>query len=61
LRSIYEGREAYGAAWRQRDFEVMRSQRFKSALRENGIQVVNWGMIQSAIQSKTTPRLRDAG
>ncbi len=61
LRSIYEGREAYGAAWRQRDFEVMRSQRFKSALRENDIQVVNWGMIQSAIQSKTTPRLRDAG
>lgn len=60
LRSIYDGREAYGAAWRQRDFEVMRSQRFKSALQENGIQVINWGMIQSAIQNKQT-RLSDAG
>lgn len=61
LQSIYEGREAYGAAWRQRDFEIMRSQRFKSGLRENGIQVINWGMIESAIQSKAAPRLRDAG
>ena len=61
LQSIYEGHEAYGAAWRQRDFEVMCSQKFKSALRENGIQVINWGMIQAAIQSNAVPDLRDAG
>lgn len=61
LRSIYEEREAYGAAWRQRDFEIMCSRKFKSALRENDIQVINWGMIKNAIQSTIAPRLRDAG
>jgi hypothetical protein len=39
----------------------MCSQKFKSAIHENGIQVINWRMIQSAIQSKATARLRDAG
>jgi chitin disaccharide deacetylase len=61
LRSIYEGREAYGAAWRQRDFEIMRSRKFKSALRENDTQVINWGMIKSAMQSKPTPPWPHAG
>lgn len=61
MHSIYEGREAYGAAWRQRDFEIMRSQKFKSALRENNIQVINWGMIKSALRSHAAPPPRDAG
>jgi hypothetical protein len=52
MRAIYKEREAYGAAWRQQDFEVMRSAKFKSALHEQGIQVVHWGMIRSAIQNK---------
>jgi chitin disaccharide deacetylase len=58
MRSIYEGREAYGAAWRQRDFEIMRSQKFKSALRENDIQVINWGMIKSALRSPAAAKSR---
>ena len=53
MQEIYQGREAYGAAWRQRDLEIMRSQKFKSALRENGIQVINWGMIRSAMLRAT--------
>ena len=61
MRTIYAGREAYGAAWRQRDFEIMRSGKFKSVLRANNIQVVNWGMIKSAMQSLATTSLRDAG
>ena len=52
MRGIYKEREAYGAAWRQQDFEVMRSQKFKSALRENDIHVINWGRIRSAIQKR---------
>jgi len=52
MRAIYKDREAYGAAWRQQDFEVMRSKKFKSALREHGIEVIHWGMIHSAIQKK---------
>ena len=55
LQSIYQGKEAYGAAWRQRDFEIMCSRKFKSALRENDIQVINWGIIKFAIHSKTAP------
>jgi predicted glycoside hydrolase/deacetylase ChbG (UPF0249 family) len=61
LRSIYEGRESYGAAWRQRDFEIVRSRKFRSALKENDVQVTNWGAIRSAMQNKTALRLRDAG
>jgi chitin disaccharide deacetylase len=60
MRAIYKEREAYGAAWRQCDFEVMRSQRFRSALRENGIQVIDWGMIQSAISQPGRPPARNA-
>jgi predicted glycoside hydrolase/deacetylase ChbG (UPF0249 family) len=61
LQSIYEGREAYGAAWRQRDFEIMCSQKFRSAMRENDIHVIHWGMIKTAIQSQTARHLPDAG
>jgi len=60
MRSIYEGRESYGAAWRQRDFEIMRSRKFRAALRENDVQVIHWGAIQSAIQARAALRLRDA-
>ena len=52
MQAIYKDREAYGAAWRQRDLEVMCSQKFKSAVRDAGIEVINWGMIKSAIQRK---------
>jgi len=61
LRAITNDREAYGAAWRQRDFEIMRSPQFKSALRENGIQVIHWGMIRSAIQNRKARRMRNVG
>lgn len=56
LRSIYEDREPYGAAWRQRDFEIMRSPKFRSALREHDIQVIHWGVIRSAMQSERDSR-----
>jgi len=32
----------YGAAWRQRDYDVMTSQEFKKALQENNVILVKW-------------------
>jgi predicted glycoside hydrolase/deacetylase ChbG (UPF0249 family) len=61
MRAIYQGREAYGAAWRQRDFEIMRGQKFKLALQENQIHVVHWGMIKSALRDKVSVPVRNAG
>jgi chitin disaccharide deacetylase len=33
---------AWGAAWRQRDFDVLSSEAFRATLRENGVQLVTW-------------------
>jgi predicted glycoside hydrolase/deacetylase ChbG (UPF0249 family) len=51
LRAITQGQQAYGAEWRQRDFEIVMSEKFKSALREYDIHVVNWGMLKPVTQS----------
>lgn len=53
LRSITKDREAYGSAWRQRDLEIMCSERFKSVLQENAIHVINWGNIKAAMERNT--------
>ena len=49
LRAITADCRPYGAAWRQRDFEIVTSTKFQSALRENGIQLVDWRTIKSAL------------
>ena len=54
LRAITADCRPYGAAWRQRDFEIVMSAEFQSALRENGIQLVNWRTIKSALGSQTS-------
>jgi len=53
LRAITGDCRPYGAAWRQRDFEIVMSARFQSALRENEIQLVNWRTIRPAPGSQT--------
>ena len=53
LRSITGDCRPYGAAWRQRDFEIVMSSDFQSALKENDIQLVNWRTIKSALGSHT--------
>ena len=53
LRTITGDCGPYGAAWRQRDFEIVMSAGFKSALKENKIQVVNWRTIMSALGGQT--------
>lgn len=61
LRSITGKSRAYGAAWRQCDFEVITGRPFKSALQENQIHVVDWRTIKSAVTRRTssTPRLAE--
>ncbi len=49
LRAITSECRPYGAAWRQRDFEIVTSAAFRSALQENEIQLVNWRTIKSAL------------
>jgi hypothetical protein len=51
LRAIMQDQQAYGAAWRQRDFEIVMSEKFKAALREHYIHVVNWSMLKPFVQS----------
>lgn len=51
LQAITQDQQAYGAAWRQRDFEIVMSEKFKAALREHDIHIVNWGMLKPLVQS----------
>src|SRR5579864_445770 len=53
LRTITGDCRPYGAAWRQRDFEIVTSIAFRSALRENEIQLVNWRTVKSALGTRT--------
>src|SRR5687768_7582147 len=39
----------WDAAWRQRDYDYVISQRFKDALRQNDIRLVTWRQIQKAM------------
>jgi predicted glycoside hydrolase/deacetylase ChbG (UPF0249 family) len=52
LRAITDGLEPYGAAWRQKDLKIVMSDSFKSLLKENDIQLVNWTMLKSLAQTR---------
>jgi len=42
LENLTSGRPAFGAAWRQRDFNAVTSPEFKQALERNNIILVGW-------------------
>ena len=48
LRAVTVGHEPWGAAWRQRDDDVLRSPEFRQALRDNGVVLVRWKDLQRA-------------
>lgn len=52
LRHITGDCRAYGAAWRQRDFEIVMGDRFRSALQQNQIQVVNWRSVSASMSKQ---------
>jgi len=42
MQAVTVNHEAYGAAWRQRDYDVMNSPEFKKALKDNNVVLVTW-------------------
>ncbi|HEX7980091.1 MAG TPA: polysaccharide deacetylase family protein [Gemmatimonadaceae bacterium] len=42
MRAVTVNHDAYGAAWRQRDYDVLNSPEFKKALKDNGVILVTW-------------------
>ena len=55
LQAVTVNHPAYGAAWRQRDFDVLGSPEFRQALKENGVVLVTWREIGRAIYPAATP------
>jgi predicted glycoside hydrolase/deacetylase ChbG (UPF0249 family) len=49
LTAITVDHPSWGAAWRQRDFDVVSSAAFKEILKENGITVIRWGDLQKLL------------
>ncbi|MFQ5447201.1 MAG: polysaccharide deacetylase family protein [Saprospiraceae bacterium] len=49
MQAVAAGHPDYGAAWRQRDYDVMLNESFKKQLAENGIILVTWRQIQDLL------------
>jgi len=50
LQAVMVNHEAYGSAWRQRDYDVVNSPEFKKALQDNHVTLVTWKQIQKLVQ-----------
>lgn len=48
-RAIMGQNDPYGAAWRQRDFDVVTSPEFQQALRDNHVTVIHWRDLQKLV------------
>jgi hypothetical protein len=46
LQAVTVDHEPYGSAWRQRDYDVMRSPEFRKALRDHNVILVTWRDLQ---------------
>ena len=46
LQAVMVNHEPYGAAWRQRDLDVVMSPVFKKALQDNGVMLITWRELQ---------------
>jgi predicted glycoside hydrolase/deacetylase ChbG (UPF0249 family) len=55
LQAVTVNHPAYGAAWRQRDVDVLGSPEFKQALKDTGVVLVTWREIGRAIYPAATP------
>ena len=49
LRAVTVGWDAWGAKWRQQDYDVLTSSEFKQALKDNNVVLVTWRDIQKAM------------
>ncbi len=50
MRAVAEDHPDYGAAWRQADFDFVRSARFRKIIEEEGIMLINWQDLQALIR-----------
>ena len=50
MRAITVGHPDYGAAWRERDFNAVRSPEFKRALKENRIILIGWRQLDRLVR-----------
>jgi predicted glycoside hydrolase/deacetylase ChbG (UPF0249 family) len=55
LKAVTVNKDAYGSAWRQRDYDVVTSPEWKQALKDNNVVLVTWRDIQKAMYPGTTP------
>src|SRR5882724_1953396 len=52
MRGVTFDHPNWGAAWRQRDFDFLTSDRFRSLLKENSIKLVTWREVGKLIEKK---------
>ena len=50
LQAVMVNHEAFGSAWRQKDYDVMTSPEFKKALKDNHVILVTWRELQKLVQ-----------
>jgi predicted glycoside hydrolase/deacetylase ChbG (UPF0249 family) len=55
LQAVTVNHEPYGAAWRQRDYDLVSSPEWKQALKDNKVVLVTWRDIQKAMYPAATP------
>ncbi len=52
LQAVMVDHADFGAAWRQRDFDIVSSPEFKQALRDNHVILVHWRDLQKVLNQK---------
>lgn len=52
LKAVMVNHEPWGAAWRQRDYDVVMSPEFKKALKDNNVILVRWKDVQRAAKMR---------
>lgn len=57
MRAFSSDRPTWGAAWRQRDFDVVMGESFRQALKDNGIILITWRDIRDRLLGKQGAQL----
>lgn len=55
LQAVTVNHEPYGSAWRQMDFDVVRSPEFRKALKDNRVIVITWRDLHKLMQADAPP------
>ena len=50
LQAVTVGHDAFGSAWRQRDYDVVSSAEFRQALKDNHVVLVTWRQLGKLVQ-----------